>query len=285
MLVVAATIVLLAGVLTPSVTQARKEAKRAGCASQLYHVGQGVATYAATHRFCLPPFAFSDMIADLPLSGHWGGTDQPAVGRFPQGLHYVNLWALVAERTIEPRLLICPAADSDLQGLRASLFPYTNRFSTYCLRFPISMDLFAASSNPIPPSDPLRYYKTNAGGQTLGNTFIPLVRLDRRYQLVNQVAFGNGVYDPATDTLLSDGFWCPDPPAAAANRPPTYSVRRAWCHGTDFNVLSGGGAVRTVADDGTVAANSNSPQHPLADTGFYYGKYAERVWQFLDAKR
>jgi hypothetical protein len=93
------------------------------------------------------------------------------------------------------------------------------------------------------------------------------------------------VYDPATDTLLSDGFWCPDPLAASANLPPTYAVRRTLYHGSDFNVLSGGGAVRTVADDGTVAANSNSPQHPLEDTGFYYGKYAERVWQFLDAKR
>ena len=48
----------------------------------------------------------------------------------------------------------------------------------------------------------------------------------------------------------------------------------------------GDGAVRTVTDDGTIHANSNTcGGEPLDDDGYYHAIYAERVWQFFDTGR
>jgi len=306
MLVVAATVSLLAAVMTPSVGWVRKEARRVSCASQLHGIGEAIATFASAHRFCLPPFAFSEITSgNLPLSGHWGGTepaDPTSFGRYTGGLRYVNLWALVAENIIEPQRLICPSAHSSLRGGGTSLFPYTTRFSTYCLRFPPSEDLFSSAPGlayyRFSQGGLLGVYLKNAGGQQedagqgggpgkiLYQT-VPLVRLDRRYRLASGVHFGDGVYDAASDVLLADAFWYQDyfaepPPTAKA---PSFPVRWSWSHGPEFNVLSGSGAAWTIADDGRVVDNSNAPGQTLLDTGMYFGKYAEGVWQFFDRQR
>ena len=59
-------------------------------------------------------------------------------------------------------------------------------------------------------------------------------------------------------------------------------MRAGWCHDGQFNVLSGNGSIRTVTDDGTIAANSNPPDGTLESDGCYGATYAERVWQFFD---
>jgi type II secretory pathway pseudopilin PulG len=300
MLVVVAMICLLAVMTTPSVGWVRNQAKRISCASQLHGIGQGLATFASAHRFCLPPFAFSDVSGNLPLSGHWGGTednDPTMLGRMPPsaaGMKYVNLWALVAENILQPQQLVCPSAGYGLRGNGTSLFPYTTRFSTYCLRFPVSKDLF--SSAPSLNKDNtslgvLGIYLHKAGGQeeNVGSSTetVPQVRLDRRYRLDSGVVFGRDFFDPSCDALLADAFWYQ---GYSADAPTTlkasgYAVSRNWYHAAEFNVLAGCGAVKTVADDNTVAANSNAPGGTLPNTGLYFGKYAEKVWQFFDQAR
>lgn len=294
LLVVLAILSLLAALLVPSLQTARDRAKLTACAAQMRGVHAALMGYAAEHRAQLPPFAFSDFSFDLPLSGHWGGISQPgdpaALGRV--GVERVNLWTLEQEGRIAPRRLTCPGADASLLDGAASHFPHSFRYSTYCLRVPYSEDLFVAAPNLAGRGGKLLgIYGAAAGGQSVrvGQYYqtVPLVRTDMDYRIADGVACGDGVYEPATDVMLSDAFWRRDHRAAAPSRPGLegYPVHSGWCHGEWFNVLRGNGAVRTVRDDGTVEANTIPPGGTLAADGHTCATYAERVWQYFDASR
>ncbi len=297
-LAVAACLGLLIGIVVPSLSAAREMARRAACASQMHRIGVALSTYAALHRFCMPPFRFCDNSGNLPASGHWGGPSQfdPSTFADPQP---INLWCLVAEHVLTPAPLLCPAASADSHNGLASLFPYTSQFSTYCLRFPPSAGLFDESPALADYGHQglLAVYLSHAGGQsplvgtgpgTAVRQSVPLVRLTRRYALEGEVCFASTSFDPAADAIVSDGFWWQDRHQPAPQAPPglvSYAVDAAWAHGQEFNVLYGGGAVGTVRDDGTVAANSVPPGGTRVDSGLHFGKYAERVWQYFDAAR
>ena len=207
---------LLTGISVPSLSAARDIAKRAACAAQMHQIGLGLSTYAALHRFAMPPFRFCDTSGNLPASGHWGGPSQfdPVIFANPQP---INLWCLAAENMLQPACLMCPAASADLRSGRLSLFPYTSQFSTYCLRFPPSPDLFEESPAlaNYGKKGLLGVYLGYAGGQTVhvGGTggasqeTVPLVRLNRRYALDEGVCFGRTTFDPAVDIIASDEFW------------------------------------------------------------------------------
>ena len=298
-LAVAACLGLLTGILVPSLSAARDMAKRVACASQMHQVGTALSTYAGVHRFCMPPFRFCDASGDLPASGHWGGPSQfdPALFLNPQP---INLWCLVAERMLTPNSLLCPAAPAEVRRGRDGLFPYTIQFSTYCLRFPPSADLFDESPAlaNYRGGGLLGVYLMQAGGETFtpkGKGFsgasaqtVPLVRLNHRYALESAVCFTRTTFDPAADAVVSDEFWWQDRRELAPQAPrgvSSYAINAAWCHGQQFNVLYGGGGVHPVADDGTVAANSVPPGGTRVDSGVHFGKYAERIWQSFDAAR
>lgn len=297
-LAVAACLGLLTAIMIPSLSAARDAAKRAACALQLGQVGAALSTYVGVHRFRMPPFRFCDTSGNLPASGHWGGPSQhdPWISANPRP---VNLWCLVAEGMLTAASLTCPAASAGLRSGTESLFPRTTQWSTYCLRFPPSPDLFDESPG-------LGYYKgapllgvylMNAGGDLVptgtgksgaARQTVPLVRLNRRYALDSAVCFSSTTFDPAADAVASDEFWWQDrrevAPKALSGLT-SYPAAAAWCHGQQFNVLYGGGAVRTVRDDGIVAANSVPPGGTRVDSGVHFGKYAERVWQSFDAAR
>jgi len=286
-------IALLSATVIPSLAATKERSRLVACAAGMHDIHNALMTHLADHDRRFPPFAFSDWNGNLPLSGHWGGHepgDPVAAGR--RGTDCVNLPVLVRDGRIRSDRLVCPGAEGLPPRGPASYFPRTRRFSTYCLRFPPSEDLFRES-----PQLAYRFggkilgvYLMAAGGQdvrvgTIRQT-APLLRVDRTYRLVPAAACGDGVYDPASDALLADAFWRRDTSAPApAGAAKGYAVRAGWCHGTAFNVVDGGGAVRTIIDDGTIEANCLAPQHSLPDDGQNYATYAERVWQFLDARR
>ena len=293
-LVLAVSVILALVTLSlPSFLAARQQALLAKCAMSMRTLACGLSQYAVENRNCLPPFAFSEIKQPtLALSGHWGGSDSSDPTNFGrQAMDIMNLWALVKQSYVVPSALACPAADSALLKTQASLFPYTPQFSTYCMRFPSSPDLFAAASglaNYGGATKPLlNIYLMSAGGQSapVGTSWqvIRLVRRDRVYAIEPTVACGDGNFDPASDGILADSFWYQDyRQTKPASSKAAFDVRAAWCHQRRFNVAAGDGAVRTVGDDGTVAANTLPPGGSLPDDKNYYATYAEKIWQFFD---
>ncbi len=300
LLIVTVVVTALVGLLLPSMAATRERARLIACAAQLRAVHNGLMAYAAMNERRLPPFAFSDYLQpSLPLAGHWGGHSQSGAsalfGRVfeRRGVAQdvsVNLWSLVGDGLISPDRLICPSAPPELRSGDASYFPYTSKFSTYCLRFPYSKDLFReAPELESWGGGLLGVYLFVGGGKWMVGQYhlnAPLVRTDRRYRIAAPAACGDGVYNVASDVMLSDSFWqqelSVEAPAAKADQK-SYPVRRGWRHGRRFNALEGNGAVRTVTDSkDTIRDNSNSPARTLGNVGYYHATYAERIWQFLD---
>ncbi|MFB3894162.1 MAG: type II secretion system protein [Phycisphaerae bacterium] len=289
MLCVLAVLMILAGLLVPSMAAAKASARQAVCSSQLHATHAGMLSYANANVQRLMPFAFSDQAGDLPQSGHWGGADQvsdpSAFGRV--AVSCVNLQVLVRQDLVPPAAVICPG--SNLAG-DSSLFPYSRQFSTYCLRFPDSEALFDDSPALAWRNGTLLgVYRQTSGGQSVrvGKLYqtAPLVRMDRQYPLASTANADE--YDPAGSAILADEFWRQDFSQPAAPRPgvSAYPVRWSWRHGRRFNVLYGGGQVKAVEDDGTVRANSVPPGGSLADDGAHFAAYAGRAWRLFDAKK
>ena len=282
---------MLCALLVPSLAAARRHSRMGACAAGLHVIGAGLMSYAAESKMRMPPFAFSSYKGNLPLSGHWGGGDDPndpdlyLRSSAVHGMGWVNLYALCMQRFVSAGGLVCPGAD--LKG--AGLFPRTGRASSYCLRFPYSEDLFArAPGLAWRGKQLLGAYYPKAGGQTLavgangspqGGMIVPLVQLNERY--IN--ADTGSTFDPGVGAIAADQFLYQDmsSPAQGADS----AVRRSWCHGSEFNVLRGNGAVASVADDGTVAANSVRPGGALVDDGKTGSTYAEKIWRFFESRK
>ncbi|MBN1553640.1 MAG: type II secretion system protein [Phycisphaerae bacterium] len=292
-MVVIAILGLLVSILVPAVQSARSAARLAVCQAGAKSLSAAIWFYAADFDCRFPPFSFSSVAQpDLLLSGHWGGSRNPAdpdlFGRFPDEMAHVNLGMLVSTNYIPAGGLICPGADGALRDGTASFFPYSDQFSTYCLRFPPSEDLFrdARQLRTGVKGGPhvLAIYRFAAGGHWeyvstgtgAGATrqMVPYVHSERTYRT------SSGVFDPAQSALLADAFWMRDYEASPVG-PGAKRVIRRLCHGDKYNVLFGHGGVETVEDDGTMqnlaAAEGASPdgQSP------YYDQ-AEAIWEFLD---
>lgn len=283
MLVIVAVLAMLVSLLVPSISAARAHARRASCMTQMHNIHAAMSAYGLDNKSRQPPFAFSGIPGNLPLSGHWGGTPPGSAGNFGQtGVNYINLFALTIPKYLRSDGLLCPGADQ----AGGSYFPQTRQFSTYCLRFPYSQDLFADSPNLASLGNQLLgVYLMKGGGQRIavgtGFQTVPLVRTDRVYRLSLD---GSPTYDPAAGAIVSDAFLHQDftqLAASSADNP----VRRNWCHAKGFNVLYGQGAVKTVDDDGTVASNSIAPSSSLPDDQKNLATYAELVWQFFDHRQ
>ncbi len=304
LLVVIAIVAALVSILIPSLAEIRSRARLATCAANMHNVHQAIMGYAAANRRQLPPFSLSiHETFSLPTSGHWGGVsqgydDDVRGWRKPVA---VNLSVLVANSSLSARSIICPGANNSVRQAEASYFPYSLNFSTYCLRFPYSADLFRGSPYLGDlNAGLLEAYRAGAGGQSVlvANKRIthsvgirqrvPRLRLDRTYRIAAPVACGDGDYNITGDVLLADTFWWQDLSSAAPDTPglKSYPISAGWCHGDQFNVLSGSGAVHTISDtSGIVRANSNAPGAQLGDDGHYQATYAEKVWQFFDSAR
>ena len=282
--IVIALLALIAAMMVPSLAAAGRAARRADCKATLHHVYNGLTAYSTESRLRMPPFAFSTNIqGNLALSGHWGGADQAsdpdAFGR--KGVAWANLSSLRVRKFIWPQQLICPSAE--IRG--GAYFPRTSRFGSYCMRLPYSLDLFAESPALGPSSGQLLgIYLMAAGGQGVQVSdhieTVPQVRLDRRYTIDLP---DMPVFDPALSPIVSDAFCFQD--MSSPPSPGCAAVRRAWSHGKEFQVLKGTGAVVTVVDDGTVAANSAPPGGGLPDDGKTYATYAENVWRYFAAAK
>lgn len=292
MFVVIAIIATLSCILVPSLLAARELARLTSCGANMHALGVALNSYSVSSNRCLPPFAFNDTRLDVNSAGHWGG--QPAgTGAFGMsgrpGTEYVNLCALVQEEHVSGRALVCPGASGSLADGSASHFADTPRFSTYCLRFPFSRDVFRSDPRFLQASgDVLWPFAWAAGGHVpninrgtgapLGP--VPLLRMDRLYRLEPPVACGDGDFQPSQEVLLSDTFW-----RQGVNQPGSpYPVQWDRCHGDRFNVMRGDGSVARRRDDGVVSANSNNPSQQLADDRVNYASYSERIWQHFDGK-
>jgi len=306
LLIILAVLAVLAAILLPSVSAAKQQARLAACAAQMRGVGSGLKVYAAVHGNLLPPFAFSDGKCNLPLSGHWGGMSQAshpeAFGRVPLwGMEHVNLWALAAEGMVTREQLICPGAEASLRLGRASYFPYTFKFSTYCLRMLYSRDLFRDVPGLADWGDLglLGIYAIRGGGQVPPGAedrgtylrgywrTVPMVRLDLPYR---EVAPGTGeqrTVDLTQAAILADTFWYQRHFAPAASMPgvEAYEVRGGWCHGRRFNVLFGDGAVHTLRDDDTIAGSSVAPGASVALGERGFASRALTVWRYFEDSR
>lgn len=289
LLVVIAVVMLLAGILLPSLTRTKDLARLAVCRQNQRVLLAGLQTRAVEHDRTLPPFMFSSPLQpDLPLSGHWGGTTHnldPALRytRYKQQAGNINLQAVVSGRYAPGEALLCPATKQAFNET-TSYFPYTRQFSTYCLRFPPSEDLFSQAQPIMNVSGMLLgIYRRRPGGTTGGPGSVgypvPLVRLNRTYRVDGRV------YHPAADALLADAFWMRDLTVPAEGDEP-YATHRPGCHGEIFNVAFGDGSVRQYTDDGQVASLGCTPGQPAPDSGDAHGQRAEEIWnRFDDATR
>lgn len=296
---------LLAGLMAPSMSAARRLAVMSACAARMRTIGTGLMLYATANTNHLPPFAFSDHFGNLPLSGHWGGAIDPlgpnASNR--DGVDSVNLWPLVEANMLPTPALICPGADKMLHSGGASYFPRTPRFSTYCLRMLYSEDLFR--DDPVLADrygGLLSVYTLAAGGEVVRVTQVtrvggvtrvvaellpvPCVRLNRPYRETNPATGVERTVDPMSEPILSDTFWYRGRRVAASEADgETYDVLADWCHGRDFNVMLGNGSVRRVTDDGTMAGNCVNGDQSPPDDGAYFASYAITVWRFMTDSR
>jgi len=285
LVVVIAIIALLIAIVLPSLSRAKELARLACCSANLSAIGKSLGGYASENATRLPPFMFSSAGAtDLLLSGHWGGTTNPLdpdrFGRDKTGAEAVNLWVLVGEQFLQREALTCPGADRRLLDRAASYFPYTDQFSTYCLRFPPSEDLFdTASALAYRYGGLLGIYKMRAGGQPVRSDAytvlrVPQVFWGRRYR-VNGRDFCTGA-----DSLAADAFWMQGDYQPGGDQ--TAEVARDACHGPQYNVLSGSGGVRTVTDDGTIAENAVVPGEAPPSADRPYAEKAHILWTFFD---
>jgi len=284
-LICVSIIILLVSILGPTLDAVWEQVRLTRCASQMHAVGQALLLYASQSDFSLPPFAFSDRSLDLPLSGHWGGSgkDNNPDLLSQKGVAQANLQVLVGLRLAPASQLVCPGAGEGLRDRKGSWFATSKQFSTFCMRFPLSKDLFAESPHlwSYNSLGPIGIYAARPGGflqtTSLYSERVPLVRLDLSYDLMGPVRFGSRDFDPARDAVLADAFWF----QASGTDHRGRSVERAWCHGRRFNCLRGDGSVRRREDDGTVADHVQRPDQKLPWDGLYYATYSEQVWQFL----
>ncbi|MCD4698950.1 MAG: prepilin-type N-terminal cleavage/methylation domain-containing protein [Phycisphaerae bacterium] len=298
LLIVIAILILLLAMLVPSLSAARRQASMLACTMQIRGVGVALKQFAIGNKNCLPPFAFSDYDGNLPLSGHWGGwsqvNDPDCFGRdLEGGMENVNLYRLVSDGYISAGHLICPGAEASLTDGSSSYFPYTPKFSTYCLRMPYSKDVFRAAPSLIGWAGRglLGIYTQAAGGEEFqfgsGKPTVPLVRTDLTYREVNPADNEQRTMSFADGAIMSDAFWYRDRNRPAEEMPGlvTYKVRAGWCHGSRFNVLFGDGAVHVIDDDGTVEANSVGPDSTPPDDGANFASYAITVWRYFKDNR
>ncbi|MDY7010016.1 MAG: prepilin-type N-terminal cleavage/methylation domain-containing protein [Planctomycetota bacterium] len=298
LLIVAAILALLLAMLVPSLSAARRQVSMSACAVQMRGVGVALRHFAVGNRNCLPPFAFSDYDGNLPLSGHWGGWSQAGdpdcFGREYKGcMENVNLYRLVSDGYITAGHLICPGAEVSVTDGSSSYFPYTSKFSTYCLRMPYSRDLFRAAPSLAGWAGlgPLGIYTQSAGGEKIqfgwGKSTVPLVRTDLTYREVNPADNEQRTMSFADGAIISDTFWYQDRDMPAEEMPglTAYKVRAGWCHGLRFNVLFGDGSVEGISDDGTVEANSVGPDSAPPDDGANFASYAIKVWRYFEDNR
>ena len=276
LLVVIAIIALLVSILCPSLIRATEQARLVVCQYNSASIHKGLTLYTSESNQNLPPFAFSSAASpNLPLSGHWGGVTDPAdPNAFARiGMKNLNLWALVSPAYVAEESLICPAADSNLRSHSASYFPHNERFSTYCLRFPNSEDVFRDSPGLANKAGMLLgVYRWASGGQQVrvGQDYqtVPLINLEQTYRE------DGGVFDPGRDSLMADVFWLNDESTQLASAD---VAKPTACHGAGYNVLRGDGSVRTARDNGTVQANSQVTDPDTSCAG-----PAGNIWNFFD---
>jgi len=283
---------LLAGMLVPTLSRARRQARLAVCAGGMHGVGVALRQFASAHDNQLPPFAFSAHVGNLALSGHWGGQSQPAdpdcFGR--RGVENVNLWRLVAEEMLVGEQLVCPGAHPAVRARQVSYFPYSLKFSTYCLRMPYSRDVFRAAPELADWAGVglLGVYTQAAGGVRFPyrdvTATVPLVRTDLPYWEVDPADGTGRAVDLAAGALVSDTYCFQDRRSQGVDSPAltVYPVRAGWCHGSRFNVLFGDGAVAAVDDGGVVSAQAVPPGgSPPADEAAA-ASAAIRVWRHFE---
>jgi len=255
LLIVLAVIALLVAMLLPSLSAAREQARRVQCAARLHSIHTALWAYAADSRRRLPPFAFEDFRGDLPASGHWGGTaDGSGVGFGRRGVRYVNLGVLQVDGRLGGETVRCPGEAEAAET-----------FSSYCLRFPPSEDLFSSARGlAYRGGELLGVYRQAAGGVEVrvGMAYqtVPQVRLGGRYAAAVGAGDGEARWDPMVDALLADGFW-----GAGAVQ-----------HAGVRNVCFGDGAVKAVTTGGVVSADGGDTHNAAA---------AEAVWRGMDSQR
>ena len=112
LLVVMAIISLLAAILLPTMSQARRNARLVTCAANLGQIGIAMIAYADQHTETIPmgppnvgPYDFSGR--KVATNQLWIGDDNPLHSRGYTGLGLLLTW-----QATPPRLLYCPADDA-----------------------------------------------------------------------------------------------------------------------------------------------------------------------------
>lgn len=296
LLVVIAIIVALIGMLIPSFASARRSARLAACASNMHAIGIGLRQYAAINDEQLPPFAFVDEAANLAQSSHWGGSSQPNDPMaFRRGCDLINLWALMPENYLAPKHVLCLDAPGEVRSGSAGYFTYTTQFSTYSLRTPYSLDLFrtapklaGAGGNLMAAYIMLAGGQEYNGGLALGagysanRVIVPQARMDMPYA-ETPPGGTERVFQYNSGAVLSDTVWFDRPVASTLSAPSCRQYRLAarWCHAIKFNVLFGGGDVRTIQDDGTLARSATASHWPAQDKDNFATPYLT-AWRYFE---
>lgn len=291
LMVILSILFILMGMLIPSFAAARRSAILASCGSNMHAVGIGLRQYASVNDERLPPFGFADASANLPQSSHWGGTqsaDLLASARPEMRCSGINLWALMPESYLTPKHVLCPGASQEVRSGRASYFADTPQFSTYSLRMPYSSDLFRSDPTSANLNKSLLgIFVFAAGGQRVHvgmNLYAsaPQARMDMPYA-ETPPGGTERVFQYVSGAVLSDNVWFDQPPAStpAGASCRQYLPAAGWCHANKFNTLFGGGDVRRVPDDGTLARTATASHAPAKDKDNFATPYLA-AWRYLE---
>jgi prepilin-type processing-associated H-X9-DG protein len=299
LLVVISMVFLLVAMLLPSLSSAKRQAGVASCSFQVRALLTGLSQYASDTQDLLPPIGFASLPGNIPLSGHWGGYSQDRDPTRWYANHFddVNLWALLRGGYVTPGHLLCGGCDSSLRKGNAGYFPFSGKFSTYCLRSPYSADLFSSSPNLMNYSrgDLMFAYCAASSGVSVSggrgdgwdtlDTVLPYARFSRDYVEAHPVGGTQRKLNYTQSPILSDGFWLesfrkrkPPPPEGGYS----LEVKGSWSHADRFNVGYGDGRVRTVRDKDKLIWKNSTHDQPPPDDGHMYASYAMNVWRFFE---
>jgi hypothetical protein len=120
-------------------------------------------------------------------------------------------------------------------------------------------------------------------GYSSNHVVVPQARMDMPYA-ETPPGGAERVFQYNAGAVLSDTVWFDRPVSSTLAPPPScrqYPLAARWCHANKFNVLFGGGDVRAIQDDGTLARTATASHSPAKDKNNFATPYLA-AWRYFE---